>query len=148
MRGANLPNQKRTPEQRESDREEIALSLAMGMSLRDIQETLNTTRPYRLSKVQIWKDAAHVRGDLQCLSEQNRAILRGRLLARLETALSEAYASWDASKKDRKRTILRPSGKASKVIEITESRCGDVRYMLLALAVLRLEAELLGLYAS
>src|SRR5882724_11656075 len=107
MRGQNLPNQKRTPEQRQCDRDEIALSLGLGMSLRDIQDTLNAARPYRLSVVQVFKDAAHVRRDLQSASKRNRDIILGRLLARINLVWRESWGSWETSKAGRTRTMLK-----------------------------------------
>lgn len=84
MRGEHLPGQKRTLEQRERDRDEIADLLIKGRSLRAITETLNATRPYRLSRQQVGKDAqAAWRAESGALKLPRRSYIRAIADARL-----------------------------------------------------------------
>lgn len=124
MRGENLPGQKRTAEQRDQDREEIAALLVQGRSLREITEGLNATRPYGLSRQQVAKDADAVRAEFCAVVSRRRKEVLGETWATLTRVQREGWRAWNESAK---------GGRA------------DPRYLRLILDGLALKARLAGL---
>lgn len=99
MRGEHLPGQKRTPGQRDDDRDEVAALLVQGRSIREITEQLNTTRPYRLSRQQVAKDADAVREDFRAAMSQRREDVLAETWAKLLRLEREGWRAWNDSTK-------------------------------------------------
>jgi hypothetical protein len=97
MRGKHLPGQKRSAEQRERDRREIAAMLMQGQNLREMTAALNAIRPYRLSRQQVGKDVEALRIEARRTEShiRNRPFLRGLASDRLNEAFRQAYEAKD-----------------------------------------------------
>ncbi len=99
MRGEQLPGQKRTPEQRERDRDEIAALLAQSRSIREITELLNAARPYRLSRQQVAKDADAVRQGFRAAVSEEREDILAETWAKYACLQKEGWRAWNDSEK-------------------------------------------------
>ena len=99
MRGEHLPGQKRTTEQREHDRDEIAAWLIQGQSIREITDGLNAVRPYRLSRQQVAKDTDAVREDFRAAVARRRDDLLAESCAKLARLEQQGWRAWNDSTK-------------------------------------------------
>ena len=145
MRGENLPNTKRTPAQREHDREEVARLLARGFSLRAIRDALNGSRGYHLSLTQIGKDAVRVRRNLRAALERQQDDFMAEILAVIRLVEREAWESWEASQADRKRTHkIKRGRKILQTTIIAETSHGDPRFLALVLGCIETRFKLFG----
>lgn len=99
MRGEQLPGQKRTPEERDRDRDEIAALLAQSRSVREITELLNAARPYRLSRQQVAKDADAVREGFRATVDGARDAMLGEAWIKYTWIQKVACKAWSDSEK-------------------------------------------------
>lgn len=145
---------KRTADERERDRLEIAALSLRGWSQEEIAAKINAGRPpsKQISRQMVGVDMRTVRDRWRKRACDAYALELGKLLRQLDLAMREAWEAWERSKGERlqKRQIraVGADGKASGDGSITmtsEDRDGDPRHLALVVKCLAEKRDALGI---